>query len=337
MSSKEKISKISFSQFSSYKSETQEDKPSLEIGIKGPVENLNEKSKYKESCDGMIVYIYPDGTLSLKPRTILRGVKVGEIFYDTLKKLNIKREEKTSLVFMIVCNESTLVNYDCEKVNPALVFIGGLDKENFYLPENFSLDKNLFLPRSRKEIYENTDSNKIYIAKDITYNEAKKIFDNNGAVIEIEKGKKPEKRYNSKYYENLLKVSDTRTNGQILVRNIKYRSKEYIDNKEFIKVILCEIDKTIEELKKINVVKNWKKEKDNIENALVKYLVLIEKIENKEIVFYNNNIQPAKKCLPFNYTKTNKLKVSKSFFQKIFDNESRDLVYKMLKDIKFFN
>lgn len=311
-------------------------KPSLDIGLKGPVESLNKESKYKESCDGMIVNIFPDGTTNLKPKSKLRGVKIGEIFYDKLMGLDVKRINDCTLIFMIVCDESTLVNYNSEKVNPALIFIGGVDKEIFYSPEKFELNDE-FLTKSKKEIYENSNSYKIYITEYIPYEKAQEIFDNNDAVIEILDNKKPEKRYNSVYYDNLMKVSNTRTNGQILVRNLEYRSAEYIKNEDFIPVILQEIDKTIEMLKSINKAKNWKKEKIMIEEALNRYLILIKKIENKEAVYFNNNIEPAEKRLPYNYIQVCKIKVKRSFFQKIFDIESRDLIYKMLKDIKYFN
>ena len=157
-------------------------------------EQLDDYKDYKISqaiSGGLLVYVDPDGHITFKSGTRIRGFRVGETFYSFLQsKIKILYQNQDykdiSMVFIIVCSENCLVNTEYKKIVPSITFIGGIDMEGkYYSTEYFDFTQNqeIFAHRSLEQTLTNFVDDKINILQTISFQEAVEKFNKNEALI----------------------------------------------------------------------------------------------------------------------------------------------------------
>ena len=328
----------------------------LPKGLNEPVEvkELDSYKDYKISqaiSGGLLVYVDPDGHITFKKGTKIRGFRVGETFYSFLQsKIEILYQNQDykdiSMIFIITCSENCLVNTEYNKIVPSITFIGGIDMSGkYYQPDyfDFSQNKDLFLHRDLEQILTDLKEDKINILQTISFEEATGRFNKNEALIFSKENSIPIKLFNSEHQEMLQNLSHNQNDFELFCNYTNSMIKksdilnEYMYNESFIEKAKKIAEECCIYLTSICKHKVWLKEKNKFCKNCDHLLSIIKKVDIG-LTIEKKDMNGIKSGLPQNFFTIKKMKLqsSKCFFQKLFSSE-KGVSYRMLNKITDYN
>lgn len=195
-------------------------KPRFENGLNKPVNDLPEASYYKQGVDGMVVYSWSDGSISIGENTKLMYQDISHL-RATILNFGQHMKKGWSGAWLITVSQSLILNMDyLKKVCPTIIFLGIFDENNVFVEAHdvAELHQHLTFTENRKVALSCPDPSVIHVFPKISRSEAVELFDKHQDIICHNPGKHPQRWFDENHFNAREAVSGLPTPYQIFVR-----------------------------------------------------------------------------------------------------------------------
>ena len=234
-------------------------KPKFEQGLNDPVKLLPTSSTYKPGMDGMIVYFWSDGSLSVGSNTKLRYQDIS-VLREAIKAFGQHLPEGVSGVFLITLSEALILNMDALKtIYPTVVFLGIFDTNNVFVEAHDTDLVQHCAESTRAEALACKDESKVHVLPKLSREEAVALFDKNQDIICHNPGKHPERWFNQEHLNARNSVSGCANSYQIFVRFVTKMLSDNLNKYDSELLYLCKaiVTKAVSELNSIQCQTSW--------------------------------------------------------------------------------
>ena len=305
--------------------------PKLETGLNQPVETLPDAKYYTTGTDGMVVYLWPDGTMSIKENTKFRYQDISEMV-NTMKNFRTFLEEGFTGVFLITLSEALILNMDSlQKVYHTVILLGVFDKTQTFIgaQEVETLHSKCSFS-TRAEALACEDVSQVHILPKLNNDQAVSLFNQNQDIICHNPGKHPERWFNQAHLNARNAMSGCRTPYECFIRFL-LKLFESVDKYDTEMITLCKTNVVVavKELRSIQCQTNWQSLADKFVSDVDKLMKFKKsyqdqrKLKSKDPVCIKQDKHGEKKEYPPKFLETYKLKIpNRGFLGKLFFNHA---------------